>query len=88
MRVRDDGAGIPRDMLESVFDLFVQSNRTLDRAAGGLGVGLTLVRSLVEMHGGVVEAHSDGEGKGSEFVVRLPLAQGSAGRRTRRGSRA
>ncbi|HXU61951.1 MAG TPA: chemotaxis protein CheB, partial [Polyangia bacterium] len=73
VRVRDDGAGIPRDMLDSIFDLFVQSNRTLDRSAGGLGVGLTLVRSLVEMHGGSVEVHSDGEGQGSEFVVRLPV---------------
>jgi two-component system CheB/CheR fusion protein len=72
--VRDDGAGIPADMLESVFDLFVQSSRTLDRAAGGLGVGLSLVRSLVAMHGGTVSANSQGEGKGSEFVVRLPLA--------------
>ena len=71
--MRDDGAGIPPDMLDSVFELFVQSKRTLDRAAGGLGVGLTLVRSLVAMHGGTVTAHSDGEGKGSEFVVRLPL---------------
>ncbi|HVT08844.1 MAG TPA: chemotaxis protein CheB [Polyangia bacterium] len=78
VRVRDDGAGIPPDMLDSVFDLFVQSNRTLDRAAGGLGVGLTLVRSLVEMHGGVVEAHSAGEGQGSEFIVRLPLAKHAA----------
>jgi two-component system, chemotaxis family, CheB/CheR fusion protein len=77
VRVRDDGAGIPRDMLGSVFDLFVQSNRTLDRAAGGLGVGLTLVRSLVEMHGGLVEASSAGEGQGSEFIVRLPLAKGA-----------
>jgi len=76
VRVRDDGAGIPRDMLASVFELFVQSNRTLDRAAGGLGVGLTLVRALVAMHGGSVEAHSAGEGEGSEFVVRLPLARG------------
>jgi two-component system CheB/CheR fusion protein len=74
IRVRDDGAGIPASMLDSVFDLFVQSSRTLDRAAGGLGVGLTLVRGLVEMHGGTVAAHSEGEGKGSEFVVRLPLA--------------
>jgi two-component system, chemotaxis family, CheB/CheR fusion protein len=73
IRVRDDGAGIPADMLESVFDLFVQSTRTLDRAAGGLGVGLTLVRALVRMHGGTVTAKSDGEGKGSEFVVRVPL---------------
>jgi two-component system CheB/CheR fusion protein len=61
-------------MLESVFDLFVQSSRTLDRAAGGLGLGLTLVRSLVSMHGGAVTAHSAGEGAGAEFVVRLPRA--------------
>ncbi len=71
--VRDDGSGIPCDMLDKVFDLFVQSNRTLDRSDGGLGVGLTLVRSLVAMHGGTVVAHSEGEGKGCEFVVRLPL---------------
>jgi two-component system CheB/CheR fusion protein len=74
VRVRDDGAGIPGDMLDSVFELFVQSSRTLDRAAGGLGLGLTLVRSLVAMHGGTVSAYSAGEGRGSEFVVRLPLA--------------
>jgi two-component system CheB/CheR fusion protein len=61
-------------MLDSVFDLFVQSSRTLDRAQGGLGVGLTLVRGLVTKHGGAVNARSDGEGQGSEFVVRLPLA--------------
>jgi two-component system CheB/CheR fusion protein len=73
VRVRDDGAGIPKEMLDSVFDLFVQSARTLDRSQGGLGVGLTLVRSLVAMHDGVVVANSDGEGKGSEFVVRIPL---------------
>jgi two-component system CheB/CheR fusion protein len=72
--VGDDGVGIPSDMLESVFDLFVQSNRTLDRAAGGLGVGLTLARSLVSMHGGTICACSGGEGKGSEFIVRLPLS--------------
>ena len=74
VRVRDDGVGIPSGMLDSIFDLFVQSSRTLDRSAGGLGVGLTLVRSLVGLHGGSVSAHSDGEGRGSEFVVRLPLA--------------
>jgi two-component system CheB/CheR fusion protein len=60
-------------MLESIFDLFVQASRTLDRAAGGLGVGLTLVRSLVQMHGGTVSATSAGAGMGSEFIVRLPL---------------
>ena len=73
VRIRDSGAGIASDMLESVFELFVQSNRTLDRSAGGLGVGLTLARSLVQLHDGSLCACSDGEGKGSEFVVRLPL---------------
>ena len=74
VRVRDDGTGIPDEMVDSIFDLFVQASRTLDRASGGLGVGLTLVRSLVEMHGGTVAARSDGEGRGAEFIVRLPLA--------------
>jgi len=78
IRVRDNGVGIPAHMLESIFDLFVQSSRTLDRAAGGLGVGLTLVRALVAMHDGTVTAHSDGHGSGSEFVVRLPLAAAPA----------
>jgi two-component system CheB/CheR fusion protein len=73
IRVTDDGAGIPSQMLESVFDLFVQGKQTLDHSAGGLGVGLTLVRALVEMHGGTVTALSDGDGRGSEFAVRLPL---------------
>jgi two-component system CheB/CheR fusion protein len=61
-------------MLAKVFDLFTQVDHSLDRAQGGLGVGLTLVKSLVEMHGGSVEAHSDGPGTGSEFVIRLPLS--------------
>ena len=74
VRVRDDGAGIAREMLDRVFELFVQAGRTLDRAQGGIGVGLTLVRSLVAMHGGDVCAQSDGEGQGAEFIVRLPLA--------------
>jgi two-component system CheB/CheR fusion protein len=77
IRVRDDGVGIPKDMLDSAFDLFVQSHRTLDRAEGGLGVGLTLVRGLVGKHGGTVHAESGGEGKGSEFVVQLPLTGSS-----------
>jgi two-component system CheB/CheR fusion protein len=76
--VRDDGAGIPSAMLDRVFDLFVQSDRTLDRADGGLGLGLTLVRSLVVMHGGTVHAVSEGEGKGCEFVVRLPVSSSRA----------
>jgi signal transduction histidine kinase/DNA-binding response OmpR family regulator len=73
IRVRDTGVGIARDLLPSVFDLFTQANRSLDRSLGGLGIGLTLVRRLVEMHGGSVEAHSAGPGHGSEFVVRLPV---------------
>ncbi|CAN5920503.1 hypothetical protein BH11MYX4_BH11MYX4_13340 [soil metagenome] len=72
--VSDDGAGIPKEMLDHVFELFVQSKRTLDRSEGGLGVGLTLVRSLVAMHGGTVTARSRGEGQGSEFTVAVPLA--------------
>jgi two-component system CheB/CheR fusion protein len=78
IRVRDDGVGIPGGMLDSIFELFVQSARTLDRSAGGLGVGLTLVRSLVTMHGGTVTARSEGEGRGSEFIVRLPLTRQAA----------
>ena len=78
IRVRDDGAGIPHHMLESIFELFVQSSRTLDHAGGGLGLGLTLVRSLVTMHGGTVAAHSEGEGRGSVFVVRLPMVAAAA----------
>lgn len=72
IRVRDTGLGIPPEMLPRVFELFTQIDRTLDRADGGLGIGLTLVRSLVEMHGGTVAAASDGIGQGSEFMVQLP----------------
>ncbi|MBZ5712907.1 ATP-binding response regulator [Nannocystis pusilla] len=72
VRVRDDGVGIARDGLEHVFDLFYQSQVSLDRAEGGLGIGLTLVRVLVEMHGGTVTAHSAGPGRGTEFHVVLP----------------
>jgi PAS domain S-box-containing protein len=72
VRVRDDGVGIPAELLPQVFDLFTQGDRSLARSEGGLGIGLTLVKSLVEMHGGSVEAHSDGPGQGSELVVRLP----------------
>jgi signal transduction histidine kinase/DNA-binding response OmpR family regulator len=73
IRVRDTGVGIPAHLLPRVFDLFMQGDRSLDRAQGGLGIGLTLVRSLVELHGGKVEVHSAGPGCGSEFVVRCPL---------------
>jgi PAS domain S-box-containing protein len=78
LRVRDTGIGIPPDLLPYVFDLFVQDDRSLDRAQGGLGIGLTLVRRLLELHGGTVEASSDGRGRGSEFVVRLPRVDASA----------
>jgi two-component system CheB/CheR fusion protein len=74
VRIRDNGLGIAPDLLPFVFDLFVQSKRSLDRSEGGLGLGLTVVRKLVEMHGGRVQALSEGEGKGSEFRVYLPLA--------------
>jgi PAS domain S-box-containing protein len=75
LRVRDTGMGIPAELLPQVFDLFLQGDQTLDRAAGGLGIGLTLVRRLVELHGGTVTAASEGPGRGSEFLVRLPLVQ-------------
>ncbi len=74
IRVRDDGVGIAPEMLPRVFDLFAQADRSLARAQGGLGIGLTLVRSLVEMHGGRVSARSEGLGLGSEFLVRLPVS--------------
>jgi PAS domain S-box-containing protein len=74
LRVRDTGIGIAPDVLPHVFDLFVQERQSLDRSHGGLGLGLTIVRNLVERHGGTVSAHSTGRGHGSEFVVRLPKA--------------
>jgi PAS domain S-box-containing protein len=73
--VRDTGIGISKDMLPRIFDAFVQGDQTLAHSAGGLGVGLTLVRRLVELHRGRVDVHSDGPGRGSEFTVRLPLSQ-------------
>ena len=90
IRVKDTGIGIPADMLPRVFEMFTQVDRSLERAEGGLGIGLPLVQRLVAMHGGVVEARSDGPGMGSEFIVRLPLAgevkdtgpQGAAGGET------
>ena len=75
--VRDSGVGIPSEMLPQVFNLFMQADRNSGRAHTGLGIGLTLVKSLVEMHGGSVEARSEGEGRGSEFIVRLPMAAGT-----------
>jgi signal transduction histidine kinase len=72
LRVRDTGIGLSPEMLPRVFDLFVQERQALDRSQGGLGLGLAIVKTLVELHGGTVEAHSEGHGRGSEFVVRLP----------------
>ena len=74
VRVKDNGRGIPHDRLSAMFELFVQGDDSPDRSQGGLGIGLTLVRSLVQLHGGTVTAHSEGPGRGSEFIVRLPAS--------------
>jgi signal transduction histidine kinase/DNA-binding response OmpR family regulator len=79
VRIRDTGIGIAPELLPRVFDLFTQASRSLDRSQGGLGIGLTLVRQLVEIHGGTVEARSEGLERGSEFVVRLPVAVNQPG---------
>jgi CheY-like chemotaxis protein len=86
IRVRDTGLGVAPNLLPHVFDLFTQADRTLDRAEGGLGIGLTLVKRLVELHGGNVEARSEGLGRGAEFIVRLPVvsAQTTASERPRK----
>ena len=78
VRVRDNGVGIEPAMLARVFDLFVQAERRLDRSQGGLGIGLSLVKTLVTMHGGSVRVSSDGPGRGAEFVVRFPVAVGAS----------
>ena len=75
MTVSDNGVGIPSDMLPRVFDLFTQVRDTLDRSHGGLGIGLALVKQLVEMHGGSIAADSAGPGKGSAFRLRLPVME-------------
>ncbi|MFT3768942.1 MAG: response regulator [Minicystis sp.] len=74
LSVRDEGVGIPPAMLEAVFDLFMQEDQSLARSVGGLGIGLTMARRLVELHGGTISAHSEGRGRGAELCVRLPLA--------------
>jgi signal transduction histidine kinase len=88
--VRDDGTGIPPEKLPEMFTLFTQGDRSLARSEGGLGIGLTVVQRLAEMHGGSVSARSEGPGKGSEFTVRLPLARetAAAGPQARPGLRA
>ena len=73
--VTDNGVGMPPELLPGVFDLFSQIDPSIDRARGGLGIGLSLVKALVEMHGGSVHAHSEGAGKGSRFVIELPLVE-------------
>jgi CheY-like chemotaxis protein len=74
IRVSDTGEGIASEMLDQIFELFAQADRTLERRHGGLGIGLTMARRLVELHGGTISAQSNGVGKGSTFLVRLPLA--------------
>ncbi len=74
VRVRDNGLGIPTDMLTRIFELFTQVDQTTERSQGGLGIGLTLVKRLVELHGGTIQARSDGPGRGSEFELRLPIS--------------
>ena len=83
VRVQDNGAGIPAEMLGKVFDLFTQVGRSEERTQGGLGIGLAIARRMVEMHGGCIEAQSDGPGRGSTFEVRLPLAQPQPSRRAK-----
>src|SRR6185295_2779395 len=78
VRVADEGAGIEREELPHVFEVFTRADHSLDRSLGGLGVGLAIVKGLVEMHGGEVEAHSEGPGKGAEFVFWIPLATAAA----------
>jgi CheY-like chemotaxis protein len=78
VRVTDTGIGIRPEMLPRIFDMFAQSDRPLDRPQSGLGIGLTIVQRLVELHGGLVEARSDGPGRGSEFVVRIPAHDAAA----------
>lgn len=77
VKIKDNGAGIPTDQLDKIFEMFTQVDKTLERSQGGLGIGLMLVRRLVEMHGGAVRAHSDGPGRGSVFSVVLPVKQAS-----------
>jgi CheY-like chemotaxis protein len=79
IRVRDNGVGISSEALAYVFDMFRQVDHSLERSQGGLGIGLTIVRRLVELHGGTVNAQSDGPEKGSEFTVRLPISSSSLG---------
>ena len=78
IHVRDTGRGIPPEMLSHIFEMFTQVDDTVDRTHGGLGIGLTLVKNLVELHGGTVAAQSDGPGRGSEFIIRMPVLTDAA----------
>jgi PAS domain S-box-containing protein len=78
LSIRDSGIGVAPELLPKVFDIFTQSERSIDRSLGGLGIGLTIARSIVELHGGRIEARSDGLGTGSEFLIHLPLLQQKA----------
>jgi signal transduction histidine kinase len=78
--VEDDGVGIPADVLPHIFDLFVQAESKTDSRNAGLGIGLSLVKETVAIHGGTIMVRSDGPGKGSQFIVRLPLAVPQAAR--------
>jgi signal transduction histidine kinase len=73
LRVTDDGLGLPPEMLTQIFEMFTQVDSTLNRAQGGLGIGLSLARNIVELHGGSIHAHSEGLGRGTTFTCRLPL---------------
>ncbi len=84
VRIADSGVGIPTEMLDQIFEMFRQVDQSLDRSHGGLGLGLTLVKRLIDLHGGSVEAFSAGEGQGSEFVLKLPLVEAGAIRRDKR----
>ena len=87
IEVRDSGAGMAPDMLTRVFEPFVQADRSLERSRGGLGIGLTLVKKIVELHQGQVSAQSDGLGRGSVFAIRLPAQAGAEAAGARRGGR-
>lgn len=78
VRVKDTGIGISPELLPTIFEMFSQDRQALDRSRGGLGLGLTIARSLVLLHGGTIEARSEGRGKGSEFIITLPALVGAA----------
>ncbi|HWW62230.1 MAG TPA: hybrid sensor histidine kinase/response regulator [Thermoanaerobaculia bacterium] len=86
--VKDDGVGIAEDRIDTIFELFAQAENAIGRAQGGMGIGLALVRNLIELHGGTIDAKSDGIGKGSEFVIRLPISSEALTATEKRSARA